>query len=312
MDLGLRNLKATESNLSPTDPHILILKINLATQLRYAYRFAESLSIQQDVLAIATSMDNLDQFCSVSAGLGANYCSVSKYQLAITTCNTALAKAENASDTDYQRDQLILALREVCAMANLSLGNFATALESAQHVFEGRKRLFGKAHIHTLIAMDNLARAYAACKLCSQSWDLQEDMIRLMKASLGVDHPMTKHAIMMLAIFPERCKMGRRVRKQAILYRLEVLGMMRRDFGEVNATVLDYMRGIENEYWACGVLSKAVEMKEQVVLELRGLVGETGWDVPGEEKELAWMQRVVGTRSAVLGWLPGQRRKIKN
>lgn len=345
LTLGCNNLALVELILYPDDRHRLILNVHMATQLYMAGRHAESITLMESLLKIATEKDDIVLFVSASNNLAGNYIALAQYAEAKSVAELAITKLKAAKTTidgginpilnptpNDSEDNVHLGLYEVLGLADLSLGFPAASLSSAELVFHGRLKIHGEKHTHTLYGMGNLAAALEGCGLWERAWDVHERLVRLLRESLGDEHVGTRRAVGIAAEFWWRWykgmgvsagnanrrsrggpngKFGREVRRKALGYRVLVFEAMCRDFGNEDTSTLIYMRELSKEYFESGEVERGVEVQERLMEVLERGVELGNWEenewVVLQRKELKRMKKLVGLRRVVGACVPKRR-----
>lgn len=276
-------------------------------------RFSEAVAMQQSLIADLSNKEHPDMsirsqwnlLINAMYGLASNFCSLQEFQKSMDISNEAITKYGQDLDPD---EPVIVGLRELICLANLGLGKTreGDVLVKLEAVYESRKKTHGNSHPNTLIAMDNVAKAYTDLKLYKQSWDLQQRCVQLMKESLGPDHPMTKYQLDKLAQFPEEHRRPRAWRRLALVYREEVLEKMTAELGLDAPMTLGYMSRLAMELYVCGMPQKALDVQERVVKLLSTASGEEQIDIGREREDLDMMRKAVKIRKVVHWMLPGK------
>ncbi|KAL5326083.1 hypothetical protein ACEPPN_007221 [Leptodophora sp. 'Broadleaf-Isolate-01'] len=315
LNIGLKDLASKEGILDPSDQHCFTIRAHVAANTHLLGRWSEAATLQEhlitDLEASDFSTHSPDEFINMILtailGLASNYCSQGQYQKALDTCAAGIAKYGLALDA---QNLAILGLREVMVLANLGLGNVKEGLASAETIFESRKGRLGGNHPMTLVAMENLGKAYEEAGMFGRAWDTQERLLGLMRGSLGYEHPQTKSVLYRLANLPARHKLPRSRWKKALVYREEVARLLAVDFGEGSLCTVRYKAEFAIELYKARMFERALEVQEGVVRgfeELReeGLGGEnlvTEKEMEREKRDLDMMRKAVKV-SKVVGWL---------
>ena len=316
LKIGLEDLKSKQGILSPSNEHILTISAHVARNMHDLSQFTESATLLETLIADlnASSFAATDpatftrKILGFIHGLASNYCSLDLHQKAIDTCTDGI----NKYGLHLSPDNLdVLGLKEVIAIAKLHLSNVTEVLPLAETILEVRSKAYGLAHPSTLIAMRTCFRAYSESGMYDRAWDVQERCVGFMRETFGMEHMQTKQAMFALAEFPLKHDLPRRKWKKALVYREEVLRLMRAEYGEGELRVWEYMAELAMELFRVGDVRRAVEVQEEVVRGLEQLVGVEGRD--GTEKllerkrgDLVMMRKAMKARRMV-GWLvPGK------
>ncbi|PVH82960.1 hypothetical protein DL98DRAFT_487647 [Cadophora sp. DSE1049] len=313
LKIGLEDLKSKEGILSPSNQHILTIRANVAINMGELSQFTESATLQQSLIGdiLASSLADTDPatftnlILSVILGLASNYSCLGLHQKAIDTCTRSINEYGLHLPPE---NPAVLGLREVITIANLRIGNVTESIPATETILSVRTKACGPAHPMTLMAMGTCFCAYSEAGMYDRAWDVQERCVSVLRDTYGDEHPQTKQAMFALAELPLKYDLPRMKWRKALVYREEVLRLMREEYGDRELRTWVYVAELAMEWFRVGEVARALEMQGEVV---RGLEKLFGLDGEGEllkraRKDLVMIRKAFKARSMV-GWLvPGK------
>lgn len=196
-----------------------------------------------------------DSFRSIDPEKGAN-----SKMLAKDVLLQAHEKLKQSQLDDEGKAELLGALTK----SLLGVGEYDSAIKTAQANLEIHRRKLGPDHPHTLTALGNLALSYDRAERRDQALELYQEMHKRSREILGPDHPHTLNSMSSLAV--SYLKAGKV--EQALEMNKQVLHLRRKKLGADHTLTLVSMGNLAQNYARAGESEKALALNQEV-FELR-------------------------------------------
>jgi hypothetical protein len=262
MRIARADLELKERILDPRDESCLYPRNIVGQDLCHLRRYRQSSEWNKSLMKDLADSIHYTIVLQTAAALGSSYNRLEKYQNSLDLCTKAMARFDSTFTGESPE---ILALYTVIGESLPDLKRPTEASAWARKALLGGEKIYGTAHSVTLCAMEYLAQNYAELKDFKKVYSLQEQCVKLMKESLGANHPHTIYAGGGLVDLINQRKMNLPSRKKVIGHRRALLEKTREQYGERDWRTLACQSQLAQDYLACASFEKSKLMQEKLV-----------------------------------------------